>query len=450
MSKNAFDREYLKWLWQLDASDADSVWEAVEDQLDLAETWDRINTELDHVKPQRKRIVPLPFLRIMEIAAAILILVLIPLTYLKQQDENSSVRTLSHAEKAHVPDETLAPSGEALTTSGEALTPSGEAITPSGEALASSGEALASSGAALASSGEVLSSPGKTASPFAEAAPLHTGTAHSPGETIASPAGTVLLPDGTVPAPEKTDPSPGRTVIRNPEPVITSLTGISTGDKTGLIASNIETTVPSKKTSAPFFRIHDAGLMYSYKNTWLLNYETRNGLNPAKLGNTLPTFHHDLGITSTLVLKEKHDIGLELLLMSETGQNYQQYINASYVNRKITLNYFKLQAWYMWKHRKIPGSTIAGVYFARLGMAEEIQGDLKFSVRDDYRNHDYGLVLGYRLDVPLFNNIVMYPGIRFNYNLMNIFEGHDGTANIFKTTNNFTAGVNVAFTYGFH
>ena len=408
MSRNVFDRKYRKWLQQLDVNDADSVWEAVEDQLDLVETWDRINTELDRVKPQRKRIIPLPFLRIMEVAAAILILVLIPLLYLKEQDNNISGPALSHAEKAHTPDETLTPSGEALASSGEVLTPPGRAAHSQGETVARYGE---------------------TPSPTAE---------------------TVLLPDGTVPAPEKTDPSPGRTVIKSLEPVITSLTGISTGDKTDLIASVIETTVPSKKTSGPFFRIHDAGLMYSYKNTWLLNYETRNGLNPAKLGNTLPTFHHDLGITSTLVLKEKHDIGLELLLMSETGQNYQQYINASYVNRKITLNYFKLQAWYMWKHRKIPGSTIAGIYFARLGMAEEIQGDLKFSVRDDYRNHDYGLVLGYRLDVPLFNNIVMYPGIRFNYNLMNIFEGHTGTANIFKTTNNFTAGINVAFTYGLH
>lgn len=436
MSRNVFDREYRKWLQQLDVNDADSVWEAVEDQLDLVETWDRINTELDRVKPQRKRIIPLPFLRIMEVAAAILILVLIPLLYLKEQDNNISGPALSHAEKAHTPDETLTPSGEALASSGEVLTPPGRAA-PYRTAT--------------------VSSPGETVSPPGRAAPLHAGTAHSQGETVARygetpslTAETVLLPDGTVPAPEKTDPSPGRTVIKNLEPVITSLTGISTGDKTDLIASVIETTVPSKKTSGPFFRIHDAGLMYSYKNTWLLNYETRNGLNPAKLGNTLPTFHHDLGITSTLVVKEKHDIGLELLLMSETGQNYQQYINASYVNRKITLNYFKLQAWYMWKHRKIPGSTIAGIYFARLGMAEEIQGDLKFSVRDDYRNHDYGLVLGYRLDVPLFNNIVMYPGIRFNYNLMNIFEGHTGTANIFKTTNNFTAGINVAFTYGFH
>lgn len=429
MSSNVFDREYRKWLQQLDVNEAASVWESVEDQLDLVETWDRINTELDRVKPQRKRIIPLPLLRIMEVAAAILILVLIPLLYLKQQDNNISGPALPHTEKAHVPDETLTPSGEALASSGEAITPSGE----------------------------VLSSPGETVSPSGGAAPLHAGTAHAPeetaaryGETPSPQAETVPLPDGMILTPEERTSPPDGTVIRSPEPVITSLTGISTTDKTDLIASNIETTVPSKKTSAPFFRIHDAGLMYSYKNTWLLNYETRNGLNPAKLGNTLPTFHHDLGITSTLVLKEKHDIGLELLLMSETGQNYQQYINASYVNRKITLNYFKLQVWYGWNHRKIPGSTIAGVYFARLGMAEEIQGDLKFSVRDDYRNHDYGLVLGYRMDVPLFNNIVMYPGIRFNYNLMNIFEGHAGTANIFKTTNNFTAGINVAFTYGFH
>ncbi|HQJ83382.1 MAG TPA: hypothetical protein PLM01_12830 [Bacteroidales bacterium] len=409
MSNNAFDREYREWLQKLEVNKADSVWGGIEDQLDLIETWDRINTGLDRVQPQRRKIIPLPFLRIMEVAAAILILVMIPLFFLKHQNN-----TISTVAEQRIPETdspgTVPVSPETATDPSSALT-----VSPAG-GTAVSGEAIQ----------------------------FHDGTALPPGRTAGG------IPETT--ESEKTDRVTDISRISGTagmETIIAGLRETVTGDFTGLVASVIETTAPPKKSSGPFIRFQDAGLMYSYKNTWLLNYETRNGLNPSRLGNILPTFHHDLGITSTIVFREKHDIGLEVLLMSETGQNYQQYINASFVNRKITLNYFKLQTWYMWNHRKIPGSTIAGVYFARLGMAEEIQGDLRFSVRDDYRNYDYGLVLGYRLDVPLFSNIVMYPGIRFNYNLMNIFEGHAGTMNIFKTTNNFTAGVNVTFAYSF-
>ena len=112
------------------------------------------------------------------------------------------------------------------------------------------------------------------------------------------------------------------------------------------------------KTSGSFMDVVDIGLVYGYKNTWLLNYETINGLNPKKLGNSLPTFHQEMGVLSTLAFKKNHRIGIEFLWRSETGQNYQQYINANYVNRNITLNYLKLQAFYIREHKIIPGRCV--------------------------------------------------------------------------------------------
>jgi len=90
-----------------------------------------------------------------------------------------------------------------------------------------------------------------------------------------------------------------------------------------------------------------------------------------------------------------------------------------------------------------------GGYIAGLSTAEEFQGSHKFSVKDDYRNYDYGLLLGYRLDIPLIYNVVISPGIRINYNFVNIFEGDGSVPNFFKNTNNFAAGLNITVTYKF-
>jgi hypothetical protein len=102
----------------------------------------------------------------------------------------------------------------------------------------------------------------------------------------------------------------------------------STEPQVSIISEPIE-------SSGLSFRVAEVGLVYGYKNTWLLNHETFNGLNPGKLGTTLPTFNQDIGVASSLILNNRHLFGLEFLLKSGTGQNYQQYINASYVDRSI-------------------------------------------------------------------------------------------------------------------
>ena len=215
----------------------------------------------------------------------------------------------------------------------------------------------------------------------------------------------------------------GMAGIQNRQLGIKNLLVSNVGDLSALIISPDLGVTGSGRTSGPFLRIADVGIVYGYKNTWLLNYETKNGLNPKKLGNTLLTFHQEMGILSTIAIKDHHFIGLEFLWRSETGQKYQQYINASYVDRNIKLNYLKLQAYYIWDHRNIPGQTIIGGYIARLNMAEEVQGKVKFSVSEKYRHSDYGLLLGYQFNIPLINRIIISPGVRVNYDFINIFKG---------------------------
>jgi hypothetical protein len=207
--------------------------------------------------------------------------------------------------------------------------------------------------------------------------------------------------------------------------------------------------VKSDKRSGPVIRISDVGASYSYKNTWLLNYETKNGLNPTKLGNTLLTFHQDMGVFSTIAFNDRPLIGLEFYWRSETGQNYQQYINASYVDRSIRLNYFKLQAYYIWDHRNIPGQTIAGAYVGKLKMAEDVQGMVTINVEDKFRNSRLGLLLGYQFNIPLKNKIFISPGLRVTYDPTNAYERNSADSNPFKKTSQLAACINIGVSYKF-
>ncbi|HQG77759.1 MAG TPA: hypothetical protein PLS58_09730 [Bacteroidales bacterium] len=426
MIGKGFDREYLEWLQQLDADDGDSVWEAIENELDLIETWSRIDMELNRVLPQRKKIIPLEFLKVAGVAAAILLMISVPLLFVLNKGKIS--RT---------------PVEQVIS---EATSPDSVPDNPAAPVQAEADRDIASPGATnnsdlLPYTAEIGPDPGEFQKNYLP------GSYH---EGVTPSRETSLM---ETPADTKSGDHPGK----KDEPAISFITGIRADivrpavkgnvNTPGLIVPAIETTGATGISPARFIRILDAGLVYSYKNSWLLNYETWNCLNPTKLGNIMPTFRHDIGITSAVAFKEKHHFGLEFFWLSGAGQNYKQYIEASFVDRKIVLNYFKLQAFYLWNHQKIPGSTIFGGYYARLGMAEEIQGGQKFRVTDDYRDHDYGLVLGHQLNIPLVNSIVITPGIRINYNLMNIFEGHPGAVNIFKSTNNFSAGLNLAVSY---
>lgn len=493
MSNNKFDSDYLKWLQQIEVSGAEPIWEKIEDQLDLIESWEKIHAKLDIIQAEKKSIV-ISLKKVMEIAAAIAFLILIPLMiYLIQQNNRTSIPannliTEVPSHKAIPDNEEIAdlnsklinsqeekppelfsagktiPPEEESSSHKEILSPFAESIkSPMEKSLSNEKTELHSDEQSL--NEKTLYSPEEILSPAIITHPDSHETSVSderiiyPSDKIADfPSGIDPLSPGEltgsseISRTEKPDKLPGMPEIKETKQLLAEINSIlekAYDEIPEIIASTNTSAAFSKKSSASFLRFNNIGLVYSFKNTWLLNYETLNGLNPAKLGNTLPTFHHDMGLTTTLTFKEKHNIGMDFMWISETGQNYQQYIDASYVNRSITLNYFKVQTWYIWNHRKFPGNMITGAYFGRLAMAEDIRGDIKLNVKDDYRNYDYGLIMGYQLNFALFNNITICPGVRFNLNLINIFEGQDGTINIFKTTNNFTSGINIAFNYSF-
>lgn len=410
MTRSKFDIAYNKWLQQLDVGEDDAIWNGIQDELDFIETWGNISATLDEVKPQRGRLFPMRYLKVLAAAAAIILLLFLPVRYL--------------VERANYP---------AFISERSNLTEAKDETTSEEPILLKAAENEAEAAQSI-----VADIPGPDI---------------SYDQSLASFYGNELMH-----IIEGTDPiSIGS---RKDELALNRMHGIPL-DVHGLLDSNdaissgsIETefyAISEAEASSDFsFRVLELGLVYGYKNTWLLNHETRNGLNPGKLGNTLPTFHQDIGVSSSIEVNNQHLFGLEFLWKSEAGQKYQQYINASYVERNITLDYLKLQAFYFYENERFPGQAIVGGYLARLTMAEELVNKIRLNVDDNYSKLDFGLLAGYQINIAFKNRIIVKPGLRVSYNLLNIFEGNDITPSYFKRTNNFSASFNVTLSYGLY
>ncbi|PKP36275.1 MAG: hypothetical protein CVT98_08445, partial [Bacteroidetes bacterium HGW-Bacteroidetes-15] len=99
MTRSKFDIEYNKWLQQVDVEEGDNVWNEIQDELDFMETWDNISAKLDEVKPQKGRVVPMRFLKLLAATAAILLIMFLPVRYIiDQANQPTNISELSNEE----------------------------------------------------------------------------------------------------------------------------------------------------------------------------------------------------------------------------------------------------------------------------------------------------------------------------------------------------------------
>jgi hypothetical protein len=200
----------------------------------------------------------------------------------------------------------------------------------------------------------------------------------------------------------------------------------------------------------PKFKIIDAGLIYSFKNTWLLNDETKSGFNPNKLNNTLLTWHRSWGINSTFQIKNKHLVGLEFFWKSFSGQNYQEYINASFASSSIRLQYISFQTFYIYKTNYLPGSFLIGAYFSDLQMAQKQFANEIIDIKNNYTEYDFGTMLGYQIHYKISSSFVIKASYRFNYSLYNIYKGNNLIGRDLNKTTSMSNSLNLSLNYIFN
>lgn len=185
------------------------------------------------------------------------------------------------------------------------------------------------------------------------------------------------------------------------------------------------------------------GLITLFKNTWLLNHETFNGLKSESLNSSEIVFFPDGGLTLNYSLNKTWLIQADGFLFSNTGQEYLEYLYGHYERKKITLRYSTIALSVKYKftnsERLVPRSSInvlAGGYLSVLNYAsQKINTNLE-NIQSQYEKFDFGIRLAGEFEFQIFNQLSLAPGISISIGIPNIYKGNSSIpANLIRTHN---------------
>ena len=406
MSKDNFNIWYNKWLGRIDEEADESLWKEIEDELDFNETWQNISGRLDKtdisVKPLTKK---KSYLKEIIGIAASLLLILATAKYISDRTNEISISADNIALTGMNTDrmnKTIADKASRQTGSGIIVTGlSGRRVSPDLLLTQRDFDDQRTGRTRMADDGLYMAQTG----PQKQSLTVYPLDNKMPEMTLAAHKGNLPVQYGLS---DNISESDGRRYL---------------------------------------IGFKDAGIVFGYKNTWLLNHETFNGLNPSRINSALPTYRQEIGAATTMVLNQRTAFGMEFFWRSEIGQNYQQYINASYIDRNINLDYLKFQSFYLWDPDRVPGEFLLGGYYSILKTGKETRGEDSFNIRKNYSDTDYGLLMGYQVNIDVQDRLTVKPGLRFNYNMRNIFEGDNIVPSHLKKTNSLSAGFNISVAY---
>jgi hypothetical protein len=199
------------------------------------------------------------------------------------------------------------------------------------------------------------------------------------------------------------------------------------------------------------------GITLSFKNTWLLNNETMDGLKPESLNTTEISFYPDVGLSLNYLIKRNWSLQADGFLYSITGQEYHGYIHGLYSSKKITLKYSTIVLSVKYKiigsgrflnHYSI--NLLAGGYISLLHHADlKINTDLE-NIKSQYKAYDYGIRLGSEFELNLSDHLSLAPGLFVKLGLPNIYKGDDEIPGYFRRTYNLSDGFLLTFYYNFN
>jgi hypothetical protein len=198
------------------------------------------------------------------------------------------------------------------------------------------------------------------------------------------------------------------------------------------------------------------GLITLFKNTWLLNYETLDGLTSESLNTTEIVFFPDVGLSLSYSLNKTWLLQVDGFLSSNTGQEYLDYIYGHYSRKKITLNYSTIAL--SVKHKFtgsvnfMPRSSInvlAGGYISFLHYAyQKINTDVE-NIGSQYGKFDFGVRLGGEFELQIFDQLSLAPGLFLSIGIPNIYKGDGYIPGYLRRTHNGSAEFHLTFYYHF-
>jgi len=192
------------------------------------------------------------------------------------------------------------------------------------------------------------------------------------------------------------------------------------------------------------------GLSALFKNTWLLNYETFNGLKSTSLTTTVMVFSPDIGVSVNYALNENWTLQNEGFFYSSAGQEYWKFENGGHPNIDYTLKYSTIALSLKYKFRGRNDAMVrtslnltAGSYLSVLHKADMRKNNVVENVSTDFTTLDYGIRLVSEFEIYFSNHFSSAPGVFLSYGIPNIYRGD------FMKTNNCSAGLQIVCFYTF-
>jgi len=172
------------------------------------------------------------------------------------------------------------------------------------------------------------------------------------------------------------------------------------------------------------------GFSAGIKNTWLFNNQTFLAIAGYNGHRTRVSIIPDLALNFRYQAAPRLEFEAGVSFSSDVAQSYQQYIYGRFSRKDISLNYFQgevlaniisRRSWMLWQNTIRLNSTL-GMYIATLNSAKEVIAGEEFDVSNNYKNLDYGIVIGQNLDIELPGNITFSPGLRVTWGIPNIHK----------------------------
>jgi len=183
-------------------------------------------------------------------------------------------------------------------------------------------------------------------------------------------------------------------------------------------------------------------------NTWLLNEKTQNGFESTNLTSSNASFGSNWGLYIGSNLTKNIDLQFDFSILAQNNQDYNEYINGHYVSNTMRFNYS--QGGISIRYKLISNELMkgehginAGAYLGYLHNAYQIIDGESLKLTDNYSHFDYGLFLGYEYIVPLNKKLGFGTGIRAYYGLKNIYSGNGNIPSYMNETKN--ASINISF-----
>src|SRR6056297_429851 len=197
------------------------------------------------------------------------------------------------------------------------------------------------------------------------------------------------------------------------------------------------------------------GLSGQMNNSLMLSNKTIYSINESPYSQVRPQQSGRIGLVAGLKLSERFGAQAEFYINNLKGQTFREYRDGELIDNQIQLGYSSLQLISDYKFikssQKLPFShhILLGVYGSYLKNASQSYLMQEEDPLSEYKKFDAGFIIGYSLQTSIMQNVNISADLRLDPGIINIYEGSSYLPKEFNRTYNSSFLVGLSFTYNF-